>query len=856
MSALSLKFARRHVRAEVGRMLLSVVAIALGVALVVALQLMNAAVQRSFLDSIDAMVGRASLTISAGEGLTFPEALVDEIQAVPGVKLAVPLVRSVAFPDDDSGEMLTVHGVDLANEAAVRLYHDAAAGSEGDDDVVEDLGKFLNAPAAILVGREFGERRGLRTGDALSLVTPTGLQRFVVQGLLEPKGVARTLRGRFVVMDLFAAERAFASEQKINQIDVVVGDTMRPDEVGGAIARVLPAGLRVEEPTLRKTLMRETLAGIQAILSAFSILAVVAGFVICYSRLNAVFEARLWEVGLLRAIGLERFQVVVELLKESLLLGAAGSFLGVVLGMVIGRYALPVLAATTAIALKLPEPSAQVITEMRAVWLGMGVGLIAALLAALVPAVRVANVEPARVLAKRGVVPHEPRSGLWVALLIVALVLVVLADTHLRSVWLGHLATGLVISATCLLAPRIVHVATHTAAPLWRRWFGFVGRMGIHHLGERARQTTLTVATLGVGLGAVLLFGLLGWSFERTLATRLTSRFRSALVVTSARVAYGAREAGLHEEILDELRRIPGIRAVAAIQQGDLRSGDGSVRIDAYDAAGIRDPSRFVWRLDDGATADATETTAAGTTLMVSSAFAYQHETKVGDILEIQGTARSLRLPVAAITLNDPANVVLMSRELYRSISGDELVWQVHVYLAPDAASDRVATAIRRQLGVPRGIRVRSSAEVVEYYASLVHQAFGILYLTEAIIFLLVVVAIGDTLATGVLERTRQFGTLRALGMTRPSIFRVVLVEGAAIGLLGLLLAAAAGAALGVFWVNVQFPVILGWKLDLHFPALLAAAAGALAITLCLAGSLLPAWRASHVSVPAALSGD
>jgi putative ABC transport system permease protein len=111
----------------------------------------------------------------------------------------------------------------------------------------------------------------------------------------------------------------------------------------------------------------------------------------------------------------------------------------------------------------------------------------------------------------------------------------------------------------------------------------------------------------------------------------------------------------------------------------------------------------------------------------------------------------------------------------------------------------------------------------------------------------------GDTLATGVVERTREFGMLRAVGMRRSRLFEMVMLEGVAIGLLGLFLAAGTGLALGVFWVEVQFPAVLGWKLDLHLPAAFGLTAAGLTLLLCLVGSVLPSLRAARLVIPEAL---
>jgi anaerobic selenocysteine-containing dehydrogenase len=112
--------------------------------------------------------------------------------------------------------MLTVWGVDLTQDAAVRVYHTTDSSGE----VVDDLLAFLNQPDSIIVGREFAAARGLQQGDGIDLATPRGVKRFVIRGLLEPTGAARVLRGRLVVMDLYAPSGP-ATDGQIGQIDVL-----------------------------------------------------------------------------------------------------------------------------------------------------------------------------------------------------------------------------------------------------------------------------------------------------------------------------------------------------------------------------------------------------------------------------------------------------------------------------------------------------------------------------------------------------------------------------------------------------------------------------------------------------------
>src|SRR5262249_49261718 len=132
----------------------------------------------------------------------------------------------------------------------------------------------------------------------------------------------------------------------------------------------------------------------------------------------------------------------------------------------------------------------------------------------------------------------------------------------------------------------------------------------------------------------------------------------------------------------------------------------------------------------------------------------------------------------------------------------------------------------------------------------------SVTHVMELITFILVVIGIGDTLAASVNARTRELGMMRAVGLRRWRVVEMVLLEGAGIAFLGLLLSGFLGFALGVFWVDVQFPAILGWDLELHPPLVSMFLMASVTLLLCLAGSFFPALRASRLAVPAALRDE
>ena len=734
---LSLRLALSHLLANRRRLAATILAVAAGVTLVVAVYIMNAAVLRSFLDTVDGLGGRAALTVTTAEGFSFPEATLEAVAGRPGVRLAAPLVRGVAFPDDGSGQVLTVIGVDLANETAVRVYHDA----QRSEDVVGDLLAFLSQPDSIVATRQWAAERGVAVGDHVPLVTPSGVRTFTVRGLVEPQRLAQALGGRLIVMDMYAAQRAFGEKGFINQIDVLLDEGADPATVKAAIESALPAGLVVREPATRRDVVVSAIRGFQAMLLVFALLAALAGIVICYSRLRSLFEARLFDIGLFRSIGLPQGVVFVELLKESVLLGAAGIVVGLPAGILIARWAFPFMAQATAINFRLPVATSTPVVTPGAMLLGVGVGILAAVLAAVVPAWRLARTQPVAALRLRGrSLPRvDARARLVMTGGIAAAAVasaVIQQTTHFPE--LGILTTGLFIVSTLTLAgPLVVH-----GARLLRRvhgaLFGAAGHLASAALHHQSTRATLAVATLGIGLGAVLFFGVLGRSFERSVVAQLGARFRADVVVNSAFVSEGWVAAPLREEVVDEVRAIPGVAMVAAQHMRDVDVGGSTASLFSYDAACFRDTRLCRWPLLAGADADAMERVASGEGVLASASIVRELGVGVGDTITLDSPTGPRHFRLVGIAREEPAKAIVMCRDAYREFWNDRAVTWIHAALADPGNAGPMVAAIAKSLGTRHRVQVRSMGEFLDYLAGQVRLAFSGLYIMEAITFLLV----------------------------------------------------------------------------------------------------------------------
>ncbi|MBI3770625.1 MAG: ABC transporter permease [Deltaproteobacteria bacterium] len=838
---------RCFLRANYHRLILTVSALAAGVALVCAIDLVNRSVIEAFEEIVDTMAGRAALQVSAGNGGLFPEETADTVNAVPGVELAVSAVGATAFVADGSGELLTVHGVDVTNDAAVRVYQ----ARDPDRAGVKDPLAFLNQPDSVILTYEFAKRRRLRIGDPIELETPTGRHQFTIRGLLEPQGIARIHGGSLVVMDLFAAEAAFTQPGLINRIDVVVRRDADVTTVAERVGAVLPSGLRIAPPAQRKADLHKVMQSMQVVLRAVGLLGLAAAFLIAFNRLATVFDERAWQLGIMRATGVRAWSVWWELLKESLILGALGVAVGIPLGIGLGRLLLPIIATTTALSSKLTVPDATLVVRPSSLVVAAALGFATAVLAAARPAWRAARVNIAETIRGRGT--EDVRIGgttMWVVrslALLSAIGMMTMQAAGGSPAW-SLAATGAVLVTAALAARPLLHVVDipmlHSVSQR-----NASGLFAVTGLARKPHRTALTIATLGVGFGTVIWIWIVAQSFEQSVIDASIGSLRGDIAVSSARVNDGFVEAPLDEAILSSLRHVAGVHTVIGEQMIDWHYAGGPVAISSFDPEYLSTGEFGRWTLIGESLPDVWEGFADGTMAIISSSLAFHLGTRVGENLTLDTPSGPLTVRVGGVlmTLISPRGAIIMSRALFKRYWHDTHV--VHSLIRVDKSADvaSVRASIARDLGTQHPLKILSLPELGQWFGEQVQRAFSGIYALAILILLVVLFGAADTLGAGVLERQRELAQLRATGVRARHVRRMVLIEAGLLGVLGLALAMAIGLTLGVFWVRETFPYMLGWVLDLHIPYGHLALISILSVMTCIVAAWLPAARAARL---------
>lgn len=844
-----LRMPRRFLRGSATSLGLTVGAIACGVALVCAFDVASRGVLRAFTEVVDTMAGRAALQVTAGGGF-FPEEVAGTVAGVPGVATALAVVQATAVAGD-GGEPLAIHAVDFANDAIAEVYGMRA-------DLLEDPLVFLAHPDSIVLTKPFAARHGLALGQRVELVVPGGRREFTVRGLLEPTGLVQAFGGNVAVMDLFSAQPVFARPGLVTGVDVVVEPTADLRSVSDAIAALLPSGLRVVTPVQRQADLHRVMRSLPVALDAMGLFGLVAAFLITFNRMATLFEARSWQLGLLRALGIRRGVMWRELLKESLLIGTAGVAVGIPLGLMLGRLLLPVLAATAALRHNLLVPETALVVEPVAIVRAAALGLVAAVLAAVLPAWRASRATPAATLRSQGQEQPAVASRLSQAPL-GATVVVVGAACAVQAVDVtaspGLLATGLIAVATALAARPALRLLAIARLHVVRRALGPSPWFAIQNLLCAPRRTTLTLATVGVCLGCVVASWTIGVSFQRSLVATLTEAIRPDLIVTSAHVTAGYVEAPLDKRVLRDIARLPGVIAVGGSRTIDWPHGGDRIAINATDPRYFTHERGGRWPLLGRRLHDVWRRVAGGDTVVVSGSFLARFGVAVGDDIVLETPSGPLTLRIGGVTaaLQSPAGTIEMSRAVYRRYWRDQLVNRIGVYVDPAVGVAAVRAAIERDLARPHDLRVVSAPELIGHYAAQVGRGFAPLYVLVTMVLVVTLLGVADTLAAGVLERTRQLGVIRALGVRRRAVASMILVEAALLGGLGFVLATAGGLAMGALWITRTLPQLLGWNCALFLPLREVPLFGVLTVAVCLTAALLPVRRVARLRPQEAL---
>jgi putative ABC transport system permease protein len=849
-------FILRRLAMERLRTVTTIIGIALGVAVVIAIQLANASSVRGFETALDTMSGRTSVEI-VGRVAGIDETVWPAVGWLRTFGTVSPVVEGdmAAVLADGRTEAMRVLGVDILRDTPIRDYRILAdtAGTRPGDVPVSRFLDLLTSPRSIVIAATFAERHGFAIGDSLRLISGDRVQSFVVAGLLADEGPARVLDGNFVLMDIAAAQLAFDRLGRIDRIDVRLRQGLDVGTTLAAIAARLPAGLEAQRPARRGEQVERMLAAFHLNLTALSWIALIVGLFLVYNTVTISVVARRDEIGMLRALGVTRGQVLALFLGEATALGVIGAALGLGLARLLADAAIA-LTSSTVSTLYVATAAIPPAIESTHVALAFAIGLPLSLLAATVPAREAARVPPTAAIRGADTLDTRvqlQRRLLWwpVALLALAAWLATLGPVG-RVPLFGYLSALAIIIGAALLVPAVIVGLTRVSRRPLRRLFGVEGLLAHANLASAIPRLSISIAALAVALSMLVAIAVMIGSFRETVSYWVSQTLQADLFVSPGMRAASGAEQTLSPDVVAAVAAHPDVVVTDSFRNTEVVYNDERVVLGAgsFDVVAthgsllFKSPADGIAALRSAIDRDA---------VVVSEAFSTKFGLRDGDALTLQTPAGSQTFRIAAVYFDyaTERGVIVMDRDTFTRHFGELPPTGLSVYLRPDADADTVRAQILERLADGRRIFIYTNRSLRSEILRIFDSTFSITYALEVIAVFVAMLGVAGTLLTLVIERRRDLALLRLVGADRRQVRRMIVVEAGLIGLVSQIIALGMGLALSlvlIYVINVQS---FGWTIQFHLPvAFLAQASIAVVVATAVAG-IYPARRAAEMGI-------
>jgi len=829
----SLRWLRRHP----WQLSLALVGIALGVAVVTAVDIATASATRAFEQSMAQITGDASHRI-VGPPTGLDEGFYRRLRIAQGVRASAPVVEGFA---QLRGETLRVLGLDpLADTGgAARLARVSG----------ENRQRLLTGDDTALLAAVTARRHAIQPGDTVDLRVSGGRRSVTILGLIEAERRAPASLDGLAIVDIATAQAWYERLGRLDYIDL----RLSPSQAR-ALADRLPPGLRLEPAEARRRQARSMTRAFRSNLQAMGLLAVVVGVFLIYNTMTFSVVQRRRLLARLRGIGATRGQIFGQIIAEALALGAIATALGLVAGVVLA-HGLVGLVTQTINNLYVTVTAGGVFIAPGDLAQAIAIGLVAALAGGLGPALEAAAAAPAaagqrsvlEAKAKRAV-PYLAAAG--AVLLVTAAVLTAWPEGGVTA---GFGALFALTIGAALLVPGALVLLVPGLARLMGVLGGPLGRIAGQGIGTALSRTALAVAALSVALAASLGMGVMIESF-RTTVQQWLERTLAADFYLSAPDRVAARHfARLPSDLADRVRAVDGVAAVSTGWRVEVDGPRGPTPLMAMEPA-PRSLDALRWKAGDAARAR--QRFRAGEAVLVTEPWAMRHDAGPGDTVTLRTDRGQHAFPIAGVyyDYNTDRGMVLMPRALYERWWHNRAYSSIGVFVAEGASRGAVGERLRGlAASTVEPLRLREAGAIRARSLAVFDQTFAITGVLRLLALAVAFVGVLTALLALQLERERELAILRATGATPRQAAAQVTGQTLAIALLAAVFAVPLGLAIAEMLVEVVNLRAFGWTIRSRIPPGVLAETVALALAAGALAGIAPAWRAARLEPASAL---
>ena len=800
---LSYRLVVRPLFREPVRTSLTLLAIALGVAVVLAIDLAGTAAAGSFHSSLETLAGDSDLEIVTAGGV--PENVVGTLATLPYALRVRPRIEDYAVIAE-SKQTLPLVGLDLVAEADRGKSSFPLGGGD-------DTWKYLSAKDSIWVGQSLGRKNG----EKIALLINDQVAMYTVRGVFPDSNGSSSA----IVMDISAAQYALRRFGRVDRILVKVPQSPTLDEWQQRLQQALPTGLQLRAAGAGTNENRRMLAAFRWNLRLLSYIALIVGAFLIYNTISVSVVRRRAEIGIVRALGASRALVLAAFVGEAACFGLLGALMALPLGRLMADGAVQLMGATVQALYVSSRPGAIALTPL-SVLLAVLIGLGVAVASAYSPAREASLVPPIEAMAhgrrEYATRVHKTRD-IWIAL---AVGLAAAAASRAPAIGgkplFGYFAALLLICASAFAMPTLVDATAGLASQALKRVLGVEALLASRSLSSSLRRTSVLVGALSTAIAMMTAVGIMVGSFRETVLLWMGDQLPADLYLRPAGDPAADRHPTISPELTEKIARLPGVAAIDRLREYEISyegrpAGLGSVELNILRS--YHNADFLSGRKTNEVLAELRDSNA----VLVSEPFANKHRVRTGDpiTLSLGDNRASFRVADVYYDYSSERGSILMDRNVMLRYLPDPATSNLAIYVAPNTRIEDVRAEIAAAAAGHR-VLMFTNRDLRGEALRIFDRTFAITYALEAIAVLIAVMGVAGALLALVIDRRRELGLLRFLGAASGQIRKLIVIEAGLIGLLANFAGIALGFALSLILIYVINKQSFGWTIRFHWP--------------------------------------
>lgn len=813
---------------------LSALGIALGVAVILAIDMANESSLRAFDLSMETVSGKATHRLTSKSGnLSFDQLI--QLRK-NGISTSAPVIEENVKIDGIKKESATFLGLDPFSEEQFRNFFTIT--DQNNDQLLRDI---LTHKDRVVLPEAFANLMGVNPGDSISIIWQTRKFKVYCQAVLPSNADSKkNAVDQFIITDIGVADFLLDKKNRLSYIDIILDST----EIA-TVQKIIDKNkdLQLGESQKSNETAKSITKAFRLNLNAMSMLGLIVGLFLIYNSMTFSVIQRRKLLGLFRAVGVTRSEIYTQIVSETVFIGAVGTFLGIVAGIFLGKELLGLVTQSINDLYFVTNVKSVAIPAESIFKAGLA-GIAGTILASLYPAYEASNTAPGIVLRRSSLESGLRRkSSLMTLISLILFIAGVFILVFLEAgILLSYFGILLIIISFALLTPAVVIWGVALLQPLVQKIFGNTGKIGLRGIVANLSRTTVAIAALAIAVSATIGVSTMITSFRGTVITWLEQTLVADLFISVPGPVTRKNEPVLDPKILSELLKLESVKSLD--YYSEAKSIYKGKEIEVF-GAGINPDNEYRFNFKAGDKTIAWKEIRAGRGALVTETFAYKWNLKVGDSVAFSTPKGMNKIKISAIYYDYSSEMghISLDYKLFTQLWENYKISGIGIYLKQGANPNEVRYLANALFQNQNNIVIRLNSELRNYSVEIFDRTFLVAGLLHILSVIVAFIGIFSALMSIQLEKEQEMAVLRATGLVPWQMFRLISVQTFSMGVLSSVIAVPLGIVLAYALIYVINLRSFGWTMDMKLTPELFIQAFLISVVASLIAGFYPAYK-------------